>query len=417
MKILLINNHSILNAGDYAILLQTLRLLHQAFPDAEIVLTFNDPIPARAALPTYRIYSAPYAWGRQLVADRRILHQPKIVRAGYLLALLAGVLIVRQRTKPIRTFCNPEKQALIEELAAADLVVACGGGYLYHSFLFASALMVSAIIMQQPLVMLPQSIGPFYHSLQIQLARFILQRAALVFARESISWQRARDLGAAAVFCEPDLAFGFPAAPRSLAKAWLQQYLPRHLTTSMYVGITAMDWQQQNRRFAGQQRYEQELVAFINRLTTHNAIVVLFAQTCGPSRSEDDRYVNMRIIKHVRDPQRVIAIHEPIHPSLLQALYGCMDYFVATRLHSFIFATNAGVPAINIGYLTKSEGILRDMGMLDRWIDIERFDSERLWEIFLALQQESSQKTAQQYVNNAQIRHQKLQNILVKHFR
>lgn len=36
MKIVLINNHSVLNAGDYAILLQTLQLLHNAFPQAEI---------------------------------------------------------------------------------------------------------------------------------------------------------------------------------------------------------------------------------------------------------------------------------------------------------------------------------------------------------------------------------------------
>lgn len=416
MKIVLINNHSILNSGDFAILLQTLHLLHNTFPQAEIVLTFNEPYTARSALPTYRIYSAPPSWGTRLDQNRQTRKLPRLIRAGYLVALLMSAWTARWRGKPIRIFWDDEKQALLEELATADIVIACGGGYIYHWFTFASALIYASLIMNRPLVMLPQSIGPFHHPLQEKMARFILRRAKLIFTRETISWQQVRNMGISTVTCEPDLAFGFPSASHELAQEWLQNRLPHNLANSMYVGITVIDWQKQNRRFSGQERYERELVQFIDRLTAQEAVVVLFAQTCGPSREEDDRYVNMRIMQMVRDPQRVIAINDHLHPSLLQALYGCMDYFIATRLHSFIFATNAGIPAINIGYLSKSEGVLRDMGLLDRWIDIEQFDSEKLWRVFTLLQQEGMRATAQQYVLNSHKSRQKLHDILLAHF-
>lgn len=416
MKIVVINNHSVLNAGDYAILLQTLRLLHNAFPHAEIVLAFNDPATARAVLPTYRIYAAPPAWGVILNQHRRVMKAPRVTRGLSLLAFLLGALLVRWLGILPPILRNQEKHALLNDLAHADLVVACGGGYLYHWFTFASVLLLCAILMRRRLVMLPQSIGPFYHPLQVRLAQMIVQGADLVLTRETISLRRARDLGARAVDCEPDLAFGFPSAPPEVARAWLRWHVPADLPATMYVGITAIDWQEQNTLFRQQQQYEQVLVEFIDRLTAQGAVVVLFAQTCGPGHAEDDRLVNLRIHRRVRDQQRVFMINDPLHPALLQALYGCMNYFVATRLHSFILATNAGVPAITIGYLSKSAGILSDMGVSERCLDIERLTLAELWTAFTRLQHEGLPASAAAYVTRARQRHQLLQAELARRY-
>lgn len=416
MKIVVINNHSVLNAGDYAILLQTLRLLHNAFPQAELILTFNDPVTARAALPTYRIYAAPPAWGVRLNQQRRAIKAPRVARGLSLLAFLISALLVRWLGRRAPILPDPEKQALLTDVANADLVVACGGGYLYHWFTFAGVLLLCAILMRRRLVMLPQSIGPFYHPLQVRLAQIIVQGADLVLTRETISLRRARDLGARVARCEPDLAFAFPAAPPELAWAWLRWYVPSDLPATMYVGLTAIDWQEQNVLFRHQQQYEQVLVEFIDRLTAQGAIVVLFAQTCGPSYAEDDRLVNLRLHRRVRDQQRVFMINEPLHPSILQALYGCMNYFVATRLHSFILATNAGVPALNIGYLSKSAGILGDMGLAERCLDIQQFSLDELWAAFTRLQHEGLPANAAAYVAAAQQRHYMLQAELAERY-
>ncbi len=416
MKIVLINNHSVLNAGDYAILLQTLRLLHTAFPRAEIVLTFNEPPTARAALPEYRIYAAPPAWGVALDQRRQPVKATRAVR-GWLLALLfISALLSRWLGKPIPLFPDQQKRDLLAELASADLIVASGGGYLYHWFTFAGALCWCSIILRRPMVLLPQSIGPFYHPLQVRLAQSIVRGADLVFTRETISLQRARDLGAREARCEPDLAFGFPSAPPELARAWLKWHLPTGIAATMYVGLTAIDWQGQNARFRDQQRYERVLAAFIDRLTAQGAVVILFAQTCGPTQAEDDRLVNQRLHQQVRDPQRVVVINEVLPPALLQAIYGCMDYFVATRLHSFILATNAGVPALTIGYLSKSAGLLSDMGLADRCLDIQHLNLDNLWQAFIRLQREGLPAHALAYVATAQARHQAVMQELTRRY-
>ena len=55
----------------------------------------------------------------------------------------------------------------------------------------------------------------------------------------------------------------------------------------------------------------------------------------------------------------------------LQQSYARMRYFVATRLHSSIFAASAGVPTIVFGYHgTKAEGIWHDLGFDDLFFDI-----------------------------------------------
>ncbi|WP_298818498.1 polysaccharide pyruvyl transferase family protein, partial [uncultured Chloroflexus sp.] len=409
MKIVLINNHSVLNAGDYAILLQTLHLVHGAFPEAEIVLTFNEPATARAALPHYRIYAAPPAWGIRQNQHRHSVKTSRVIRGFMLFLLFLSALLSRWFGKPVRTFVDQQKHDLLAELFEADLVIACGGGYLYHWFTFAGALCWCSIILRRPLVLFPQSIGPFHHPLQVRLAQSIVRGADLVLTRETISWQRAIDLGAREARCEPDLAFGLPSAPSTLAQELIKRYIPSEINATMYIGLTAIDWQEQNTRFRGQQRYEQVLVEFINRVTAQGAVVVLFAQTFGPFRSEDDRLVNHRLHQQVRDPQRVVVINEILQPDLLQSLYGCMDYFVATRLHSFILATNAGVPALVIGYLSKSIGILSDMGIADRCLDIQHLSLDRLWQAFLGLQQEGLPGHVHSYVDAARDRHHVLQ--------
>ena len=52
----------------------------------------------------------------------------------------------------------------------------------------------------------------------------------------------------------------------------------------------------------------------------------------------------------------------------LKYLYSHMDYFIATRLHSSIFAIGEGVPSLVIAYHgTKAQGIFHNID-LDEWV-------------------------------------------------
>jgi colanic acid/amylovoran biosynthesis protein len=120
------------------------------------------------------------------------------------------------------------------------------------------------------------------------------------------------------------------------------------------------------------------MLGCIDAITAQGGVVVLFAQCCGPSAAEDDRQVNARLFARAAQPDRVLVIAEALPPDVLQAAYGQMDYFIGTRMHSVILALNAGVPALAIGYLHKTRGVLDELGLSDYCYDIEMLTAETL---------------------------------------
>ncbi|HWQ14256.1 MAG TPA: polysaccharide pyruvyl transferase family protein, partial [Roseiflexaceae bacterium] len=200
MNVVLLNNHSVLNAGDHAILLETLDLIERAFPGARVALVFNDLASAREALPGRTLLASPLSQAVRLTAGRYEFEPPRR-RAALLAGLLLGALAWRL-TGHVPPLPAPQR-ALLRELAAADLVLACGGGYIYapsgeqllgwFTFMILGCLL--ALLMGRPLVLLPQSIGPLHGLRQHLLAGLVARGAALTLARERISLQVLRAIG------------------------------------------------------------------------------------------------------------------------------------------------------------------------------------------------------------------------------
>ncbi|HWQ14012.1 MAG TPA: polysaccharide pyruvyl transferase family protein, partial [Roseiflexaceae bacterium] len=161
------------------------------------------------------------------------------------------------------------------------------------------------------------------------------------------------------------------------------------------VGVTALNWAGQNHTFTAQERYEQALAEAIDAIAARGGAVVLFAQCCGPSAVEDDRPVARRIYAMLRCKERVLLLDRPLPPRLLQAAYGQMDSFIGTRMHSVILALNAGVPALAVGYLHKTAGMLAALGLAHRALDIGAVSGAQLLQAFERLQREAGQTGAE----------------------
>ena len=387
MNILLINNHSIENAGDYAILLETLRVLEQSFPGARVALSFNEPEAARAALPGYPIYRAPLAWSLWLDRQRSFHLLPRWRRLLLLAALVMGALLYRLGGRWPAWLPGREQRELLHAYAESDLVLACGGGYIYApgpnqgiAGVFTQTILgcLLALLMGKPLVLLPQSIGPLHDDLQRRLTRWLVRGARLTFVREGESLRLLERLGCAErALLAPDMAFGMASGAPAEAARLLEALLPSERRGPL-VGMTALNWSGQNYTFEGQSAYEQALLGCIDALTAQGATVVLFTQCAGPSDTEDDRLVSARLRAQAACPARVLLIDRPLPPDLLQAAYGQMDYFIGTRMHSVILALNAGVSALAVGYLHKTRGVLGDLGLAERCLDITSVSADEL---------------------------------------
>jgi colanic acid/amylovoran biosynthesis protein len=418
MKILVTTNHSSLNAGDRAILTETLRMLEQAFPGAYVTLLFNDVDSGRAAWPDYPVLPSPLAWAFRLDPAHGYQLVEPLLQPLRIAALLLGMLIHRWVGTTPRLFANPERQALLDAAAAADLVLIVGGGHIYGPasypnlrgrlwfvLWFVCTLMggVLAIAGGKPLALLPQSIGPLHGRFQRGLVAWVVRRAGLTFVRERPSLDLLGELGVAGrVLLVPDFVFGFAAAARAEVDPVLAELDAVQPPPAFRVGMTAMNWAGQggDGRVV-QANYEHALQACIDAITAQNGVVVLFGQCCGPTAAEDDRLISADLRARANQPARVIVVSQVLPPAQLQAAYGAMDYMVGTRTHSVILALNAGTPSLCIGYLHKTQGILEQMHLERYCYDITQLTAESLVAAFEQLRATPEQATVEPYLGRA----------------
>ena len=411
MRVVITNNHSMLNAGDHMILRETLEMLRAADAGVQVDLVFNEPASGQAAFPGHRVHPSPVSWVASLRPDGSYALAGRTARWGYLVLLVLSALWFRATSWALFPFVDARKRALLRAIARADLVLVCGGGNFYtpHAydgltgwFGFTLSCCAVALLMRKPLALLPQSIGPFHSSSQRHAMAAIIRRARLTCVRERASLRLLEELGCAQrALCLPDMAFGAQADAAEAARAVLERagVLPQQ--AAFRVGMSLLNWRDQYPQFQGQNRYESAVLACIDALTAQGGQVVLFAQCCGPSAAEDDRRTGARVHAQVADPGRVHVVAEQVPPDVLQAAYAGMDYFIGTRMHAVILALNAGTPALAIGYLHKTRGVLEELGMRERCLDIGTITPEQLLAAFEQLRHDARRDPAAPYLRHA----------------
>lgn len=388
MNILLLNAHSPQNAGDRALLQESLATLLNAFPAATISVAINDT--SDADLPNAAAYVPSLT--RWLVSLDALgtwrWHKWRALPT--LVWLLITALLYR--AAGLRCWpADPARRDLMRAYYAADLVAVIGGGHLYAphafniAFLWLWVGLALALALGKPLVLLPQSFGPLPGRLQRVLLRWIINHSALTVAREYRSAQMLAELHPhRRVLVMPDLAFS--TGERNLAElcaalpvyAALVQERARPL-----VGLTLMDWGGQNPRFPHQHGYETAIRALVLHVQhQYGARVVFFSQCYGPTPAHDDRRIARRVATALAGAAEVTVIDAALAPDLLKAAYRQLDMLVATRMHSAIFALAAGVPTVAIGYLHKSLGIMEMLHLARCTLDIETITPEQLCETF-----------------------------------
>jgi colanic acid/amylovoran biosynthesis protein len=390
MNILLLNAHSPQNAGDLAILQESLACLHTAYPDAAITVAINDD--DRQGLPAGATYVASLSRWLMRVDRAGEWRWRKPLALPYAAWLLLAALVHRLagwRVLPR----DAERRRLMCAYYDADIVTVIGGGHLYarHGLNIAFGWLwlglALALLLGKPLVLLPQSFGPLPGRLQRSLLRWLLERSAFVAAREYRSLHFLARIGLRRrALVLPDMAFGMPAAAGCAANLLVEQTL--NGTGHPLIGLTLLDWGAQNPGFRNQRSYEEAIMALIGHLQRrYGATIVLFAQSYGPIVAQDDRHIARRIAAATQAAQ-VRLVDAKLSPEALKAAYSRLDLLVATRMHSAIFALSAGVPALAIGYLHKSAGIMEMLGLERHVLDIDTIDANRVCAAFDQLWEE-----------------------------
>jgi colanic acid/amylovoran biosynthesis protein len=374
MNVLLLNAHSPQNAGDLAILQESLACLRIACPSAKITVTINDD---RGALPPdVRYIPSLTRWLVQLKANGEWRWR-KPLAIPYIAGLLCCIVLYRCFGLRLR-FGKASRRQLLDAYYTADLVAVIGGGHLYArhalniAFLWLWCSLAFALALGKPLIFLPQSFGPLPGRLQRSLLRLVLNRSTLIAAREYQSLHFLSSIGVRQrVLVLPDLAFAMHNAGH--AELALQS------APGPLIGLTLMDWGGQNASFQHQSKYELAVVALIEHLQQqYAASILLFAQCTGPTPDQDDRRIARRIAAALHNPASITVVDAVLSPGELQAAYSQLDLLVATRMHSAIFALTTNTPVLLVSYLHKSVGLMGLLGLNRYVLDIATIDAEHL---------------------------------------
>jgi len=377
-KVLIVNTHSTLNAGDAAIVLAQIRFLRKVLKNVDISLTSRTPKLDRT------VYSS---------EDVRVL--PPIIPAP---SIYRGA--VRKVWGPLRDLAAlGAKRESLKAVDEADLVIASGGGYFWSNRRLMPGLMFLQNILPvrlagrkgKPVIFFPQSFGPLFSPLHRRLLRKTLGADSVlkIFAREQRSADFLHDLILDARIRDkveicPDMAFLLeerspkatpPEDGRPLAKP--------------VVALTLRPWDfpeasgRVERRKLGR-RYFDELELFCAHIIKkRRGSILIYPQAKGPGSFEDDRSISLRFWSRLRqtlssDNVYYFADDGPTSLSAAEAHLARADLVLATRLHSAILALIRGVPALAIGYQPKTGSIMARLG-LDRYsFEIDRLKASDL---------------------------------------
>jgi len=245
-----------------------------------------------------------------------------------------------------------------------------------------------ALDARRPLVLLPQTYGPFESPAFADEARQLVLAADQAWARDPHSFERLRDLVGDSFdrkrhLLGVDMAFGLSARrpttdlPSPL-NAWLANEPGHRRFPTLGLNVSGLLWSD-----AGFQRrlgFRCDYAALLKRLlidilttTECNIVLVPHVHSLDDARPnvEADRPACEALAESFAgDRANRIAVSPPgLSAPETKWLISRLDWFCGTRLHSTIGALSSGVPSAAISYSPKARGVFEACGLADQVAD------------------------------------------------
>jgi polysaccharide pyruvyl transferase WcaK-like protein len=244
-----------------------------------------------------------------------------------------------------------------------DCVLDIGGGDSFaeiygakrFGFLWLSKMM--AIARKKPLLLSPQTIGPFTSAPYKLAARIAMERATAVVARDRPSLDVLQALAPKAnAVLATDVAFALPFEDRSRERG--EGRLKVGLNIS---GLLFTDAEAGVNHFALDFNYAELMRRLIDGLRSRPDVDLhFFAHVAASDNPTDD---DARVIERIARDYPGVHV-EPAFgsPSEAKSYISSLDFVVSGRMHACIGAFSAGVPVVPISYSRKFAGLFGSLG-------------------------------------------------------
>lgn len=281
----------------------------------------------------------------------------------------------------------------VNAILSSDAVVDVSGGDsftdLYGAHRFAAMVMTKQLALENglPLILLPQTLGPFTSPAALRVATNILLRARAVWVRDQASLEfLRRTLGDA---FDParhrlgvDMAVALPAAMPQLA-APVMRMLDAHrgypLAGLNVSGLLSYDPEGAQERFGLADRHDHQIdrVA-LSVLQSDPAMRLLLLPHVnrGPGHPESDLDACQALVRRLPPEfaSRVHVLEAPLNAMELKWVLARLDWFAGARMHATIGAFSSGTPTLGLGYSDKTAGVFEQCGIGRHVADLRTMD-------------------------------------------
>ena len=303
------------------------------------------------------------------------------LRSHFCVLLLNALLLKMlpwRRFRKLLSEMNPHVETLLETDKVFDITGGDSFSDIYglRRFLIFGFLQ-KWLVMQfsKELILLPQTYGPCKRSVTRLMAKHILKRASVVYARDYSSVEYVRYLLGNHSFNEkvrfmPDVAFVLDSRePEHIDVGSLDN---KRTKDSIVVGLNISGLlfnggYTQDNMFGLKTNYRELIYSVVEFLMKDRKILVLLVpHVFAPNRTvEDDPDACMEVYKKINKkyPGRIFITRGRYNHKEIKYIIGLCDFFIGSRMHACIAALSQSIPAVGIAYSKKFQGVFESIGL------------------------------------------------------
>ena len=373
IKILLTGASCSINKGAAAMVVSTAKMLREFIPDAKFTMLSKFSELDCKQCEAYSIEVVDYKPQRS--------NQLKMSFCLFRCALWS--ILLKYLHLNVNTLIN---EKVLQEYAKSDIIIDLSGdtlnGGLAWSIVSLGTILLG-ISIGKPVVVYPQSIGPFTKSAEF-LARFTLNKVKFIAAREEITRNYLKEIGVdkVPVYLTADIAFLLqPPSHERVCEMLLKEGINENNRPIIGISISQSiaGYSKSKNPEETRNSYVIIMAKAVDYLTDAlDATVVFVPHVIGPGEIHDDRVIGNELLTKVNSKQKVISIINEYTPEELKGIIGVCDLFIGARMHANIAATSMHVPTIAIAYSHKTYGIMEMLGQGKYVLDIKELDYKSL---------------------------------------
>jgi len=253
------------------------------------------------------------------------------------------------------------RRPITERLQHFDVVVDTGGGDsftdIYGMRRISTIHYVHRVChrLGLPLILGPQTVGPFSHPVVRRLAQHSVRIAHTVIARDSTSLVAAEELQSTRVALATDVVFALPQ-PVSLAQK-----------RDVIINVSGLLWN--NNPHVDSAKYRRMTVELIDSLLATGRGVSLLAHVLSNDSKDNDVPAVEELGARYRDRVEVVI---PESLDGVRSILASANIVVGARMHASLNALSVGTPAIPWAYSRKFSPLMNDLG----WATVQDLRSD-----------------------------------------